>query len=71
VGFLAADLSFSFVFVEVDAFGFERGLGLLSGCFVLLCRLGLRPLPGDGLFAVVGGAVANVAHSPSVSVTSR
>ncbi len=61
-----------FIFVMVDALGLERGLGFWLCCLVLWCRLGLRPLHGDGLFAVVDGGVVTVAARFSfVFVTSH
>ena len=65
-------MSFLFIRVEVDALGFERGLGLLPCCLVPWCRLWLRPLLGAGIFVVVGGEVViALAASPSVSAAPR
>ncbi len=64
VDFFPVGLSFFFIYVEVAALCFERGLGLLPCYLVPWCRLGLRPLLGTELFAVVNGGAVGAAASP-------
>ena len=61
-----------FFVLEVAALCLEHGLGLLPGCLVPWCRLGLRPLLVSEFFVGVwrGADVVAATRSTSVSVTS-